>query len=112
MATAVANRPIENFETEVPIPDWQLTPEEEMLGDTGAPVEGFEPMVDENGMPIYPSGQAPPGGLPGMRPDGTGDPGQQEFDRALPPQQGANRYPPRQPRPLQPEPPDPSQPRP
>ncbi|MEO7602927.1 MAG: PBP1A family penicillin-binding protein [Sphingomicrobium sp.] len=120
MAVAVANRPVEAFETEVPIPDWQLTPEEEFFGDTGEPIEGFEPMVDENGMPIYPPGQAPPGALPGMRPDGTGDPSQQELDQAFPPQQGANRYPPRQPPPqqqrppppLQPEPADPPQPRP
>ena len=117
MATAVANRPVENFETEVPIPDWQLTPEEEMFGDPGEAIEGFEPMVDENGMPIYPPGQGQPGALPGMRPDGTGDPSQQELDQAFPPQQGANRYPPRQPPPqrpppLQPEPADPPEPRP
>jgi penicillin-binding protein 1A len=111
MTTAVANRPVENFETEVPMPDWQLTPEEEMFGNTVAPVEGFEPMVDENGMPIQAPGQVPPGAVPGMRPDGTGDSGQQEFDQSLQPQRGANRYPPRQP-PLQPDPADPSQPRP
>ena len=71
-------------------------------------------------MPIYPPGQGQPGMQPGMRPDGTGDPSQQELDQAFPPQQGANRYPPRQPRashrrqprPLQPEAPDPSEPRP
>ena len=119
MAVAVANRPVEPFETEVPIPDWQLTPEEEMFGDAMVPVEGFEPMVDENGMPLYPPGQVPPPATaPGMRPDGTGDPNQQELDQAFPPQP-ANRYPPRQPPPpprqqppLQPVPPDPSQPRP
>src|SRR5215210_5079817 len=33
MIAAVANRPVEQFETQVPIPDWQLTPEEEMFGD-------------------------------------------------------------------------------
>jgi penicillin-binding protein 1A len=123
MRVAVANRPVEQFETEVPIPDWQLTPEEEMFGDAMVPVEGFEPMVDENGMPLYPPGQVPPSAAtPGMRPDGTGDPSQQELDQAFPPQP-ANRYPPRQPPrqppppprqqpPLQPVPADPSQPRP
>ena len=30
---AVANRPAEQFQTQVPMPDWQLTPEEEMYGD-------------------------------------------------------------------------------
>ena len=34
MVVAVANRPPEPFETQVPMPDWQLTPEEEMYGDT------------------------------------------------------------------------------
>jgi penicillin-binding protein 1A len=119
MAAAVANRPVENFETEVPIPDWQLTPEEEMFGNFGGePVEGFDALVDENGMPLYPPGQAPTvSPAPGMRPDGTGDPSQQELDQAFPPP-AANRYPPRQPPPpprqpppLQPAPADPSEPR-
>ena len=30
MMVAVANRPVEQFETQVPMPDWQLTPEEEV----------------------------------------------------------------------------------
>ena len=34
MTVAVANRPLEPFETQVPMPDWQLTPEEELYGDT------------------------------------------------------------------------------
>ena len=32
-AVAVARRPVEPFDTQVPIPDWQLTPEEEVFGD-------------------------------------------------------------------------------
>ena len=32
MTVAVARRPVEQFETEVPMPDWQLEPEEEMWG--------------------------------------------------------------------------------
>ena len=51
MVVAVANRPVEQFETQVPLPDWQLSPEEELLGDPYA-TDGLEPMVDENGMPI------------------------------------------------------------
>jgi hypothetical protein len=34
MSVAVANRPVEQFETQVPMPEWQLTPEEEIYGDT------------------------------------------------------------------------------
>jgi len=73
------------------------------------------PMVDENGMPI---GMPPP--QPGypqpdpmMRPDGTGEPTQQELDRAFPPQQQQqpNQYPQqRPPEPNSAPPPNPSQP--
>jgi penicillin-binding protein 1A len=117
MVVAVANRPAEPFETQVPMPDWQLTPEEELYGDTAIDANAVQPMVDENGMPLNP----PPGqpGVPqqqqepGMRPDGTGEPSQQELDQAFPPQQPQNRPP--QPRPAEPRsapPADPSEPRP
>ena len=123
MVTAVANRPVEQFETEVPVPDWQLTPEEEMFGDALPDPEGFGLMVDENGLPIDMGGQPygpPPAGTPGLRPDGTGEPNQQELDQAFPPAQGPNRYPQRSPQPFPPPqpqrplpvpPPDPSEPR-
>src|SRR3954452_1853715 len=52
MSVAVANRPVEQFETQAPMPDWQLTPEEEIYGDTAVDANGMTPMVDENGMPI------------------------------------------------------------
>src|SRR3954464_11423678 len=52
MSVAVANRPVEQFETQAPMPDWQLTPEEEIYGDTAVDANGMVPMVDENGMPI------------------------------------------------------------
>jgi len=126
MVVAVANRPVEQFETQVPIPDWQLTPEEEMYGDTALDENAVQPMmVDENGMPI---GMPPP--EPGMpqqqpmvRPDGTGEPTQQELDQAFPPQPQPQprvitpqpRQPQPQPQPTEPRsppPPDPSQPRP
>src|SRR3954469_24423636 len=75
MTVAVANRPVEQFDTQVPIPDWQLTPEEEMYGDQAIDPNAVQPVVDENGMPI---GTPPP--EPGMpqqqpmvRPDGTGE---------------------------------------
>jgi hypothetical protein len=85
-----------------------------MFGDALPPPEGFGLMVDENGMPIDISGQPygpPPAGTPGLRPDGTGEPSQQELDQAFPPAQGANRYPQRPPQPFPPPPPQ-QQPRP
>ena len=80
MVRAVARRPVENFETRVPMPDWQLEPEEEawMLPPMDA---GVEPLVDADGNPI--STSDPLAGQPGVvRPDGTGtDPW---FDRVPP----------------------------
>ena len=86
MAVAVARRPVEQFETQVPIPDWQLTPEEEMFGDMAFDQNGLQPMVDEFGNPLpgYPPPQ-PGSPQPMIRPDGTGDPTQQELDQAFPP---------------------------
>ena len=118
MTVAVARRPVEQFETQVPMPDWQLTPEEEMFGDTGLDENGMAPLVDENGMPI---GTPPAEGAfpqPMVRPDGTGDPSQEELDQAFPPEQQQQQPPQRQPPPppRQPPqstpPPDPAQPRP
>lgn len=99
MVVATANRPIEQFQTQVPMPDWQLTPEEELYGDTAPDQNAVQPMVDENGMPI--NNPSPPPGYPQqptmVRPDGTGDPSQQELDQAFPPQQPQYRqYPPQQ----------------
>ena len=137
MAVAVANRPVEQFETQVPMPDWQLTPEEEMYGDQPVDANQMQPMVDENGMPLNnpPSpDQGYPQQQPMVRPDGTGEPTQQELDQAFPPQQQQPRQPgampprqptygqpqqqppPRQPQPQRPPPgspsPDPLEPRP
>jgi penicillin-binding protein 1A len=125
MSVAVANRPVEQFETQVPLPDWQLTPEEEVYGDQAVDANGMQPMVDENGLPLGTPPPEPgfPQQQPMVRPDGTGEPTQQELDQAFPPQQQPRQVPnpqPRQPqypppRPPQPEstpPPDPSQPRP
>ena len=126
MSVAVARRPVEQFDTQVPVPDWQLTPEEEMYGDAAIDANAVSPMmVDENGYPIgtpLPEGQDYP--QPMVRSDGTGEPSQQDLDRAFPPQQQQPQYPqqrqpappPRQPQPQpQPDsapPPDPSEPRP
>lgn len=117
MAAAVANRPVEQFETEVPMPDWQLTPEEEMFGDVALDPNAMQQMVDENGMPIGmpPPEQGLPQQQPMVRPDGTGEPSQQWLDQVLPPQQRQPQQPPPQQQPEDPRsvpPPDPSQPRP
>jgi penicillin-binding protein 1A len=97
MVVAVARRPVEQFDTQVPIPDWQLTPEEEVYGDMEIDNSAMAPMVDENGMPIGMPPPQPgyPPTEPAIRPDGTGEPTQQELDRAFPPQQQPppNQYP-------------------
>jgi penicillin-binding protein 1A len=115
MSVAVANRPVEQFETQVPMPDWQLTPEEEMYGDQPVDENQMQPMVDENGMPLNNPPQPEPGypqQQPMVRPDGTGEPSQQELDQAFPPQQQRQpAYPPRQPPYGQPQP-QPRQPQP
>ena len=61
MRAATSGRPIEQFDTEVTLPEWQLEPDEESYfgqpdEGAGAPVDG--PLVDENGDPL-------PGGVPG-----------------------------------------------
>jgi penicillin-binding protein 1A len=98
MSVAVAKRPVEQFETQVPMPDWQLSPEEEMSGDEPIDANGMQPMVDENGMPLptqqSPDDQGYPAPQPMIRPDGTGEPTQQELDQAFPPQQRQPGYPP------------------
>ena len=48
MRVAVARRPVENFQTEVPMPDWDLGAEDELYGNEVA----FEPLVDEFGNPL------------------------------------------------------------
>ena len=123
MTVAVANRPVEQFETQVPVPDWQLTPEEEIYGDAALDANAMQPLVDENGMPLAPRPFEPgmSGRPPMFRPDGTGEPTQQELDQAFPPQYPQQQQPRQpQPRPPQPQPgdprsvppADPSQPRP
>lgn len=52
MKVATANRPVEKFETEVTLPEWQLEPDEEAYGQ---PDNGM--MVDEDGMPLPSAGQ-------------------------------------------------------
>jgi penicillin-binding protein 1A len=82
MTVAVANRPVQQFQTEVPIPNWDL-------GDDGAEYVaenqmGFEPLVDENGNPLpnQPMETMP---LPGTQLPPGGPVDQQWLDQVLPP---------------------------
>ena len=73
MRIAVARRPVENFQLEVPLPDWQLEPDEEVWGN----IVVEEPLVDADGNPIGPAGATdgdpryspPPGSTEGAGPD-------------------------------------------
>src|SRR3546814_15881967 len=56
MRIAVARRPVEPFDTEVVLPEWQLEGDDDAW--FGAPEDGG--LVDENGMPIELPGAAPP----------------------------------------------------
>ena len=66
MRPAVASRPIEQFDTQVTLPEWQLEPDEESY--YGQPDNGV--YVDENGNPV---GQpaAPPADAPVQGPGGA-----------------------------------------
>lgn len=113
MSVAVANRPVEPFETQVPMPEWQLTPEEEMFGDQAIDANSMPSMVDENGMPLDSTPPEEPGyGQPMVRPDGTPEPTQQEPLQPLPPQPQRQPPPQRLPQPQDSvPPPNPPQPR-
>jgi penicillin-binding protein 1A len=76
MSVAVANRPVEQFQTTVPMPDWNLEPEEQYMGDDYIDTN-MAPLVDENGNPIAPPGGYPPGYDQQQYPPGTVPPGQQ-----------------------------------
>jgi len=115
MTVAVANRPVEQFDTQVPMPDWQLTPEEEVFGDAETDLNGAGSLVDENGLPLGTPPADQPAPPPMVGPDGTGEPSQQQLDQAFPPPQRVQTPPnqPPRPQPPQPSPPpaDPLQPR-
>jgi penicillin-binding protein 1A len=120
MVTAVRNRPVQQFETEVPMPDWQLEPEEELYG---LPYDdaGTAPMVDADGNPIPSVGPTEDGynSQPRPRQDGSAVDQQwlddvfgREGDRPPPPQPTPQRAPPsRPPAPGSVPAPDPLQPR-
>jgi penicillin-binding protein 1A len=85
MVAAVANRPVETFETEVPMPDWQLEPEEQLWGNEAG---ADQPLVDAFGNPLeqppadpqYPAPQAAPAGQQPAAPAAGGT----EIDRLYP----------------------------
>jgi penicillin-binding protein 1A len=127
MSVAVANRPVQQFQTQVPMPDWQLSPEEEIYGDQPVDMNDTGSLVDANGMPLntpsVPNDQQQQ--QPMINPDGTGEPSQEQLDQAFPPQPPPGYPPPpppRQPPPYGPydqpqppqsaPPPNPPQPRP
>jgi penicillin-binding protein 1A len=123
MTVAVANRPVQQFETQVPLPDWGLDADEQLpSGEYIEPYAG--PMVDADGNPIFIDDSQ--GGAQQQRPIYEGDPGEvesnppfrdpfapqpqpqpQRLPQTLPPPPGPAQ-PPRsvpQPDPLQPRPP-------
>uniref|UniRef100_UPI00183CC642 transglycosylase domain-containing protein n=1 Tax=Sphingomonas sp. TaxID=28214 RepID=UPI00183CC642 len=119
MVVAVARRPVEQFETEVPMPDWQLEPEEEIWA---LPPEelGLEPLVDADGIPIDPAdpgvvqpgvvrpGEVPPEGWPNEILRSGSERAPQPQPQQVPPQ--PPRVPPRAPGPRSVPAPDPLQP--
>ena len=95
MLKAVSGRPVEPFQTEVPMPDWNLEPEVETWGLPEGEL-GFEPFVDADGNPLPYDPLAPQPGpgivvAPGQRPTGPGGVDQQWLDEVLP--QGTQRQP-------------------
>jgi penicillin-binding protein 1A len=123
MTVAVARRPVENFQTEVPTPDWDIGAEEDLYGNEVA----LDPLVDEFGNPLpgQPVDTMPqtPDQQPQQPAQGqptTGQLDQQWLDQVLPP--GGARQPPqpqrqppqvvRPPPPTSPRPADPLQPAP
>jgi penicillin-binding protein 1A len=74
MSVAVANRPVEQFQTQVPMPDWNLEPDEQYPGDEYIDLN-MAPLVDENGNPL-PGQQAYPPGYDQQQPPPA--PGQQQ----------------------------------
>jgi penicillin-binding protein 1A len=89
MRTAVSKRPVEQFKTEVELPQWQLEPDEEWL--FGSPEDEYYYM-DEQGNLIEPDGVEVPRAAPfpveGEQPfplERPGDPARRPDSRPLPP---------------------------
>jgi penicillin-binding protein 1A len=80
MKVAVANRPVEQFETQAPIPDWQLEPDEEAYGFN---MEGPAPLVDADGNPVGPQPRDPLAADQQAQPQDGGQVDQQWLDEVL-----------------------------
>ena len=79
MKPAVANRPVEEFETQVTLPEWQLEPDQDSY--FGEPDNGM--FVDQDGNPVEPGATQPSDpGSPLVDPDGNPLPPEQQ-DRAV-----------------------------
>jgi len=83
MVRAVANRPVESFNTNVALPDWQVEPDDESWN--MAPDQN-EPVVDADGNPVEPGA---PSTVPGSEPAQPQEPSrddqldQEWLDRAI-----------------------------
>ena len=99
MKVAVAKRPVEAFETEAPLPDWQLEPDEEAWGTN---FEDSVPLVDADGNPIGTAPADPLGAEPNRDP---GRVDQQWLDEVL--DRNPDNRPPAPPAPRQQPPPQP-----
>jgi penicillin-binding protein 1A len=119
MKVAVAKRPIEQFETQAPLPDWQLEPDEEAWG---MDFNESAPLVDADGNPVGVEVVRPGdpyGPQPQQQQPGAGQVDQQWLDEVLnrnpenrpQPAPTPRPAPPRRPPPSAP-PADPLQPRP
>ena len=78
MKVAVAKRPVEQFETQAPLPDWQLEPDEEAWG---MELNETTPLVDADGNPIGVEVVRPTD--PNLPPPGEGQVDQQWLDEVL-----------------------------
>ena len=114
MKVAVAKRPLEQFETQAPLPDWQLEPDEEAWG---MELNETAPLVDADGNPIGVEIVRPTD--PNAPPPGEGQVDQQWLDEVLrrnpenrPQPEPAQRQPRQQPVQPSDRAPDPLQPRP
>ena len=75
MRYAVKDRPVEPFDTELDLPEWQVEPDDEVL--YGDPSDYY--YIDEQGNLVEPGGGARPGRderLPGENPPSSGDTGE------------------------------------
>ena len=83
MRVAVASRPIEKFDTELKLPDWQLEPDDEVI--FGDP-DNYS-FIDENGNLIEPGQSSEDQGSnwPGREASGVPDPDQSDLEPVDPP---------------------------